>query len=61
MDQDLRVPRGGDEDGVDAAADGRQDDLAGLQADEEGIGHDDGGEGAAVVVGRMGELEVEVR
>ena len=57
--QDIRIPSGGDEKRRDAAADGRHEDLADLQADEEGKGHDDGGEGAAVVVGRRGELQVE--
>ena len=53
------VPRSCDKDGVDAAANGCHEDLADLEADEEGKGHDDRRESAGVVVARGSELEVE--
>lgn len=58
--QHIRIPRRRNKYGVDAAADGGQEDLTDLQADEEGKGHDDGREGASGVVFRLGELQVEV-
>lgn len=58
--QHVRIPRRGDEQRVYTATYWRHEDLADLQPDEEGEGHDDGGEGAAVIVGRFGEFEVEV-
>lgn len=59
--EDLGVPRRGDEDGVDAARDGRREDVCDLQADEEGEEHDDSRPAAVAVVLGLREEEVEVR
>jgi len=58
---DLGVPRGRHEDGVDAAAQRRREDIAYLQADEEREGHDDGRVGPVGVVRRAREDQVQVR
>ena len=60
IDHDLRVKRRRDKDGVDAAGNGRGEDLADLQADEVGVGDDDGGELAVAVVAGLGEEQVQV-
>ena len=57
---DLRIPRGGHEDGLDAALQRCGEAVGDLQADEESIRDDDGGEGASLVVAWVGEDEVEV-
>lgn len=57
--ENLGIPSGGDEDGVDAARQRRREAVGDLQADEEGVGNDDGGESAVGVVGWVGEDEVE--
>lgn len=58
--QTIRIPGHGHEQRIGAAADGSHEDLANLQADEEGECHDDGREGAGAVVLGFGEFEVEV-
>ena len=60
LDQDLRIERHGNEEGSNAALDWHEKDIGDLEADEEGEGHDDGREGVAVVVGGLGEGDVEV-
>jgi hypothetical protein len=57
---DLGVPTGSDKDGLDTAGDGCGEDVCDLEADEERKGQDDGGVLAVVVVGWVGEVEVEV-
>ena len=58
--EDLGIPRGGDEDGVDATGQRHGEAVGDLQADEEGLGDDDGRELAVGVVARVREDEVEV-
>ena len=61
QNQYLRIPRHSHEQRVDARPNRRHEDLADLQADQEGERHDDWGEDAAVlVVCWFGELEVQV-
>jgi len=60
LDQDLGIKRHGNKEGSHATLDGHQEDVGDLEADQEGKGHDDGGEGVAVVVGWLGEGDVEV-
>ena len=57
---DRGVPASSDKDGFDTAGDGGGEDVCDLEADEEGKGQDDGGVLSIVVVGRVGEVEVEV-
>ena len=57
---DRGVPTSGDKDGLDTAGDRGGEDVCDLEADEEGKGQDDGGVLSIVVVGRVGEVEVEV-
>jgi hypothetical protein len=57
---DLRIPSGSDENGFDTALQRRGEAVGDLQADEEGVGDDDGSELALRVVGWVGEDEVEV-
>ena len=54
------IPRHSNKQGINPTTNRSKDDTADLQADQEGKGEDDGGEGAVGVVGRVGELEVEV-
>lgn len=56
--EDFGVPRGRHEDSVDAARQGRREDVCDLQADDEGKGDDYGGEAAVGVVLRLREEEV---
>ncbi len=60
VDHDLRVPARGDEDGVDAAGQGRREDVRDLEADEVRKGYDDGRETAVAVVCWLREDEVQV-
>lgn len=57
---DLGVPTSSDKDGLDTAGNRCGKDVCDLEADEERKGHDDGGVLAIVVVGGVGEVEVEV-
>jgi hypothetical protein len=57
---DLRIPRGSNENGLDTALQRRGEAVGDLQADEEGIGDDDGSELALRVVGWVCEDEVQV-
>lgn len=58
--QDLRIPRTGHEYGIDATAKRRGEDVADLEADEEGEGNHNRSVGAILVVSGRGEDEVEV-
>ena len=58
--QHLRIPCTRHHEGLHAAAQWRREDVADLQADQEGEGDDDDREAAVSVVLRIGELEVEV-
>lgn len=49
-DRDLRVPSHGNENGVDTARDWLGEDLAHLQPNHEGKGHDDRSEGPTLAV-----------
>jgi len=60
LPQTIRIPRHRHEQRISSAADRRHEDLADLQADEEGKGQDDGRVGAGTVVLGLGELEVEI-
>lgn len=57
----FRIPRHTHKNSLDTTSDGRQEDLADLQADDEGKRHDHSGEITIGVVVRFGELEVQVR
>jgi hypothetical protein len=57
---DLRIPRGSHEDRLDTALQRRGEAVGDLQADEESVRDDDGGESAVGVVAWVGEDEVEV-
>ena len=57
--QHIWIPCCGYKDRVDTAANGCQEDLAYLKADQKGKRHDDRGESSAGVVGRVGELQVQ--
>lgn len=57
---DLRIPRGRDENRLNATLQRRREAVGDLQADEESVRHDDGRERAGGVVGRVSEDEVEV-
>lgn len=59
LHQNVRIPRSRHEYRVHAASNRRHEDLAHLQANQEGKGHDDGREPAPFVVSRFGELEVK--
>ena len=58
--QNIRIPRRRDKQGINATPDGRHEYLADLQANQKRKRHDNGREGAAVVVARGGEAQVEV-
>ena len=60
LDHDLRVKGRRDKDSVDTAADGCGEDLADLQTNQEGIGHDDRGKVAVGVVAWLSEDQVQV-
>jgi len=57
---DRGVPTSSYKDGFDTAGDGSGENVCDLEADEERKGQDDGGILPIVVVGRVGEVEVEV-
>lgn len=57
---DSRVPTCGDEDGLDTTGDRSGEDGADLEPDEEGEGHDDGGEATVLIVCGRGEVEVQI-
>ena len=57
---DLRIPGGSDKDCLDTRLQRCCEAVRDLQADEESVGDDDGGETAIAVVGWIGEDEVEV-
>lgn len=57
---DLRIPTGGNKNGIDTAGDGCGEDVCDLEADEEGEGHDDGGVLSVVVISGIGKVEIEV-
>jgi hypothetical protein len=54
------VPTSRDEDGLDTTGDRSGEDGADLKTDEEGEGHDDGGEATILVVGGRSKVEVQV-
>jgi hypothetical protein len=56
----LRIPRGSHENGLDTALQRRGEAIGDLQADEESVRDDDGGESPVGVVAGVGEDEVEV-
>lgn len=58
--KDIGVPRRGNKNGVNAARDGRREDVCDLKADEEGEEHDDGRPAAVAVVLGLREEKVEV-
>src|SRR5262245_58555765 len=58
--QNLRIPGRSHKDGVDAAAQGRGEDVADLQADKEGKGDDNGRVCPRAVIRRVGEDHVDV-
>ena len=60
VNQHFGIKRHGHKERAHAALDRHQEDISDLETDEESKGHDDGGEGAAGVVGWRGEGEVEV-
>lgn len=60
LDEDLRVPAGSDEDGLNTARDGGREDVGNLEADEEGKGENHGGKTTALVVLGLGNLEVDI-
>lgn len=57
--EDVGIPRSSHEDGIDSAPNWRHEDLADLEPDKEGKCHDDGGELAAFIICRVGELQIE--
>ena len=57
--QDLRIPSTRHKNRIHPTPNRCHEDLADLQADQKRKRHDDGGEFAALVVGRVGKLEVE--
>jgi len=60
VDHDRGIERSRNEDGIDTAGDGRDEDLANLQADEEGESDNNRGEASIIIVGRVGEDKVQV-
>lgn len=59
--QNLWIPAGRDEDGVDTAGQGGGKDVGDLEAHEERKCHDDRGIGSVVVVRGVGEEQIEIR
>lgn len=57
--QNIRIPRARHEDRIHSAANRRHEDLAHLQSDQECKRHDNGREGAALVVCRLREFQIE--
>lgn len=55
----LGIPRHSDKDGIDTAAEGRGEDVADLQANEEGKGADDNSEASGRVVRGFSKLKVQ--
>lgn len=60
LNQYLRIERHGDKERSHTTLDRHQEDIGDLEADKEGEGHNYGGEGVAVVVGGLGEGDVEI-
>lgn len=60
LNQNLRIERHGDKERSHTTLDRHQEDIGDLEADKEGEGHNYGGEGVAVVVGGLGEGDVEI-
>jgi hypothetical protein len=60
LNQNLRIERHGDKERSHTTLDRHQEDIGDLEADKEGEGYNYGGEGVAVVVGGLGEGDVEI-
>lgn len=58
--QDLWVPGCGHEQRVNSRVDWDDETAGDLESNEEAVCHDDGSERAALVVGRVGDVEVDV-
>lgn len=58
--QDLRIPRHGDEQGINSSGERDGEAVRNLQAYEEGVCYHDWSEVAVAVVGRVGEDDVNV-
>jgi hypothetical protein len=56
----LGIPARCDKDSLDAARQGRREDVGDLEADEEGKGNNDGRVRSVAIVGRVGKEEVEI-
>lgn len=59
-DQNIGIPAHSNKERINTTADRGHEDPAHLQPNQEGERHDDGSEGSALVVGRIGEVEVKI-